>query len=375
MQALLPTYPPFPFELVSGQGDRVLTADGRELVDFYGGHCVAATGHSHPKVVDAICRQARALLFYSTAASLPVRTLAAEQLVAFAGDPMRSVFFCNSGAEANENALKLAAQLTGRSRFVAFAGGFHGRSLLAMSCSDLPKLKGAVAPLVADCTLLPFADAAVLEAADFSGVAAVIVEPVQSMAGVRTAPREWFQLLQAKCRAAGAMLIFDEVQTGCGRLGVPFAFHLYGVEPDFVTCAKGIASGFPAAAVLLPEPVAARVAMGDLGSTFGGGPAACAAISATLEVIAEEGLCERSLAAEARIREGLAGSIITEIRGAGLLLGLVAGGRAAALKAHLQDEGILVGASSDPAVLRLMPPLNVSDEAIDRLIAAVRGFA
>lgn len=374
MSALLSTYPPYPDALVRGEGATVFTVDGAHLLDFYGGHCVASTGHCHPHVVEAIRAQAGDMLFYSAAARLPIREVAATRLVAFAGGDIASVFLCNSGAEANENALKLAAQLTGRSQFVAFAGGFHGRSLLAMSCSDLPALKAGVQSLLASCSLLPLNDAEALAAADFNDVAAVIVEPIQSMAGVRVAEAAWLTALRQKCDASGTVLIFDEVQTGFGRVGASFAFRALGVQPDLVTCAKGIASGFPAAAVLFTPAIAERVGPGDLGSTFGGGPLACAAIIATLDVIEGEDLPARALAAEARIRAGLAGTVVTEIRGRGLLLGLVAGTRAAALKAALYGAGILVGASGDPAVLRLMPPLNVDDAAIDRLVAAIRAF-
>lgn len=375
MSALLSTYPPYPDALVRGEGATVLTVDGARLLDFYGGHCVASTGHCHPHVVEAIRAQAGDMLFYSAAASLPIREVAASRLVDFAGGDITSVFLCNSGAEANENALKLAAQLTGRSRFVAFTGGFHGRSLLAMSCSDLPTLKAAIKPLLASCTLLPLNDAEALAAADFHDVAAVIVEPIQSMAGVQVAEAPWLAALREKCDASGTVLIFDEVQTGFGRVGAPFAFRSLGVQPDLVTCAKGIASGFPAAAVLFTPAIAERVGPGDLGSTFGGGPLACAAIIATLDVIEGEDLPARALAAEARIRAGLKGTVVTEIRGRGLLLGLVVGTRAAALKSALYGAGILVGASGDPAVLRLMPPLNVDDASIDQLIAAIRAFA
>ncbi len=374
MAALLQVYPPYPFEIATGTGDRVRASDGREYVDFYGGHCVCSTGHSHPRVVDAICSQARELLFYSTAADLSVRTRAATALVEFAGPGVDSVFFCNSGAEANENALKLAAALTGRSRFVAFSGGFHGRTLLALSCSDLPSGKRGLGRLLADCALLPFGNAEALAAADFSEVAAVIVEPVQSMAGVRCADAEWFRALEEKCGATGAMLVFDEVQTGFGRLGAPFAFQHFGARPDFVTTAKGIASGFPMAALLMPDRIARQIAKGDLGSTFGGGPVASAALLATLSVIEDESLVDRARVASARIVDGLRGSAVDTVRGIGLLLGMVVPGRAAVMKAHLEAHGVLVGASADPDVLRLMPPLNVSDASIERLLDAVRAF-
>jgi acetylornithine/succinyldiaminopimelate/putrescine aminotransferase len=373
--ALLPTYSPFPFTLEGGKADQIFTTTGQAYWDFYGGHCVASTGHSHPVVVEAIARQAAELLFYSTAGELGVRNRAAEALVAFAeGSGTESVFFCNSGAEANENALLLAAKLTGRAAFTAFQGGWHGRTLLARSVSDDPKLHAGLRERLAPTTWLPFGDIAALASADFSLTAAVIVEPIQSMAGVRTAPTDFFKALREKCSAAGTLLIFDEVQTGVGRLGRPFAAEFYGVKPDFITSAKGLASGVPMGALLLTGAIAAQLKPGDLGSTFGGGPLASAALLATLKVIQEEGLMARAAQCAAAIREGLAGSVIQSVRGEGLLLGLETGGSAAPVKAHLEGHRILVGASTDPAVLRLMPPLNLSDAALDALLAALRGF-
>ena len=371
---LLPTYTPYPFPLTSGRAEQVFDADGLAYLDFYGGHCVASTGHSHPVVAGALAAQARQLLFYSAAARLPVRDAAAATLVDFAPPGLASVFFCNSGAEANENALKLAAQLTGRHRFTAFQGSFHGRSLLALSVTDDPMLKRGLEGLTAPVDFLPFGDHAALMAADFGATAAVIVEPIQSMAGVRCAPGEWFMALREKCAREGALLIFDEVQTGMGRLGVPFAADLYGVTPDFLTLAKGIASGVPMGALLMTAVMAAALKPGDLGSTFGGGPLASAALIATLEILRREGLMQNAAAQAERIRTGLAGTVVSEVRGAGLLLGLKVGAHAAALKQHLQTNRILVGGSSDPEVLRLMPPLNVSTASVDALLADIRKF-
>jgi acetylornithine/succinyldiaminopimelate/putrescine aminotransferase len=372
--ALLPTYAPYPFALVAGAGERVVDEQGREYLDFYGGHCVAATGHSHPRVAAAVAAQAQALIFYSAAARLPVRDAAAEALVAFAPEHIASVFFCNSGAEANESALKVAAQLTGRSRFTAFKGSFHGRSLLALSVTDSPSLKKGLEPLLAPVDFLPFGDFEALEAADLSRSAAVIVEPIQSMAGVSTASKEWFRALAHKCRRAGTLLIFDEVQTGMGRLGTPFAAQFYGVEPDLMTLAKGIASGVPMGGLLMTADIARALKAGDLGSTFGGGPLACAALLATLGIIRDEKLMDNAARQAARIRKALAGSFVTEVRGEGLLLGLKAGAQAAALKKKLQEQRILVGGSSDVEVLRLMPPLNVSDAAVDALLGAIQEY-
>lgn len=369
--ALLPTYAPYPFPLVRGEGDRVFDEGGQAWWDFYGGHCVCATGHSHPKVVKAVADQAASLLFYSAAAALPVRDAAAAKITTFAG--MDSVFFCNSGAEANENALKVALLLTGRKQLAAFEGGWHGRTLLALSVTDDPKLTTPFTDQLVPCLRLPFGDLAALETADFSEVAGVILEPIQSMAGVKTATAEWFQALRAKCDASGALLIFDEIQTGMGRMGVPFAAQFYGLRPDLITSAKGLASGVPMGALLMTGAVASKLKGGDLGSTFGGGPLACAALLATVDVIETEGLMANATVAAARLRQELLGPVVTHVLGEGLLLGLRSH-HAAALKQHLLSRNLLVGGSGDPTVLRLMPPLNVSDEALSALVSAIHSF-
>lgn len=377
--ALLPTYPPFPFLLVRGKGDCVFDDRGRRFFDFYGGHCVCSTGHAHPTVAAAITRQANELLFYSTAAEIPVRNEAAEALIRFANSRgetgLRSVFFCNSGSEANENALKVAAKLTGRYRFAAFAGGWHGRGMLPLSVTDDAKISEPYTPFLAPCLRLPWNDEEAIARFDFSEVAAVILEPVQRMSGIRAATKGFLEKLRVATSAAGALLIFDEIQTGMGRLGYPFAAAKHGIQPDLLTSAKGIASGVPMGALLMSEVVATQLKQGDLGSTFGGSPLACAALLATIEVIEGERLMERALSAEANIRAAVENTCVEEIRGTGLLLGLCVFGRAAALKKHLQDAGILVGSSADPDVLRLMPPLNVSDEAIAALGTQVRKFS
>lgn len=369
--ALLPTYAPYPFPVVRGEGDRIFDGQGWAYWDFYGGHCVCATGHGHPSVVKAVASQAATLLFYSAAASLPVRDAAAARITAFAG--MASVFFCNSGAEANENALKVALLLTGRKKLAAFEGGWHGRTLLALSVTDDPKITTPFQDQLVPTLRLPFGDAEALAAADLSDVAAVILEPIQSMAGVKTALPAWFQALRATCDASGTLLIFDEVQTGMGRLGTPFASQFYGVRPDLITSAKGLASGVPMGALLMTAAVAARLKAGDLGSTFGGGPLACAALLATLDVLHDEALMANARHTADRLRRELQGTAVTEVLGEGLLLGLRCA-RAAELKKHLLTARILVGGSSDPTVLRLMPPLNVSGEAVSALVAAIQSF-
>ncbi len=376
--ALQPTYAPYPFPILRGEGDRVFDDQGNPYFDFYGGHCVCSTGHSHPRVVAAIAAQAKELIFYSTAADLPIRTRAAEGLIEFANSAepsgLVSVFFCNSGAEANENALKVAAKLTGRTRFAAFQGGWHGRTTLALSVTDDPKIQVGLESFLAPCDRLPLNDLVALDAYDFSQVAAVILEPVQSMSGIRPATPEFLQKLRARTQACGCMLIYDEVQTGVGRLGHPYVAGLHGVRPDLVTSAKGIASGVPMGALLISGPVAAQLKSGDLGSTFGGGPLACASLLATLGVILEEGLMPKTLILEDMIRQGLKGTCVSEVAGTGLLLGLKVPGGAAKLKAHLLKQRILVGGSGNPEVLRLMPPLNLSLVAVSALLDAVHTF-
>lgn len=374
--ALLPTYPPFPFPLLRGQGDRVFDDRGQAYLDFYGGHCVCSTGHGHPKVLAAIEAQARDLMFYSTAAEVPIREAAARTLADFAPEGLDRVFFCNSGAEANENALKLAVKLTGRKAFVAFRGSFHGRSLLALSVTDAPKLREGLEELLAPVDFLPFGDFEALRKADLGRAAAVIVEPIQSMAGIRSANPAWFRALREACDAAGCLLIFDEVQTGMGRMGTPFAGQFYGVRPDLMTLAKGLASGVPMGALVATEAVAARLSSGDLGSTFGGSPLACAALKATVETILEDGLMAKASAHAERLRAALAEGLgpVTAVQGEGLLLGLRAPGAAPALKAFLQARQILVGSSGDPDLLRLMPPLVLEAASMEALITALRAF-
>jgi acetylornithine/succinyldiaminopimelate/putrescine aminotransferase len=267
----------------------------------------------------------------------------------------------------------VALLLTGRKTLAAFDGGWHGRTTLALSVTDDPRITEPFADSLTPCRRLPFGDLAALAAADFSEVAGVILEPIQSMAGIKTASREWFQALRAKCDASGTLLIFDEIQTGMGRLGQPFAAQVYGVRPDLITSAKGLASGVPMGALLMTAAVAARLKGGDLGSTFGGGPLACAALLATVDVIESENLMGRAGEAAARLRQELKGSVVEAVQGEGLLLGLRTT-HAAALKKHLMAQHILLGGSGDPAVLRLMPPLNVSDAALTALVAAIHAF-
>lgn len=371
--ALVETYPQFPFMLVSGSGSRVRDERGREYWDLYGGHAVALLGHCHPALVRALRAQAEQLHFYSNAARVEVRARAAERLCAFAPEGLRRVFFCNSGAEANENALKLAIQQTGRPRIAALDGAFHGRTLLALAATAGEKLRRPYEGLL--CPVVRLRPNVVEDVARIDGqVAAVIVEPILSMAGVIELGGAFLQALRRRCGEVGALLIYDEVQTGMGRLGRPFAAGRFEVLPDMVTLAKGIAGGVPMGAVLMTDAVAGRVAPGDLGTTFGGGPLACAALLAVLETVAAEGLVARAAAFGAAARERLVCGPVRSVAGCGCLLGLRVAGPAQALQARLLERGFITGTSGDPHVLRLLPPLNTPLEALDALAAALRGL-
>jgi acetylornithine/N-succinyldiaminopimelate aminotransferase len=258
--ALVNTYAQFPMTIASGSGARVRDDRGREYWDLYGGHAVALIGHSHPAVTRALAEQAERLTFYSNAAPLEIRARAAERLYEFAPDGLDRVFFCNSGSEANENALKLAIQQTGRKRIAALEGGFHGRTLLAVSATANDALRAPYYGLLCPTVRLQPNLVSDVDRIDRE-VAAVIVEPIQSMAGVVELTGEFLKALRQRCDEVGAWLIYDEVQTGMGRIGRPFAAGEHGVLPDLVTLAKGIANGVPLGAVFMTSRIADAVTL------------------------------------------------------------------------------------------------------------------
>jgi acetylornithine/N-succinyldiaminopimelate aminotransferase len=361
---LLKTFKTLPLDVERGADVWVWDSAGRRYLDLYAGHAVCSTGHCHPKVVAAIQQQAATLIFYSNVAGSPLRDAAAGQLLAHAPH-FSSVLFANSGAEANENALKMARRHTGREHIVAMDGGFHGRTAGAMSVTGVAKYRATSQPLLPGVTFVPFGEAPRVG----TDVAAVIVEPVQSMAGMKTAPPSWFHELRAACDAAGALLIFDEVQTGIGRTGSMFFSGRDGVDADLVTLAKGIGSGFPLSAVLATAPVAASVQYGEYGATYGAGPLAMAAMQATLEVV--DGL----LPSVREVGGYLAGRCaavagVAEVRGLGLLLGLKlqGGADAGAAQRALLDAGFITGTADEPSVLRLLPPLTLTREHVDAFV-------
>ena len=369
--ALLPVYDLLDVEPVAGDGVELETADGRRLVDFYGGHAVALLGYRHPRLLGALATQARALFFQSNAVPLAVRERAAARLAAFAPAGLDRVFFVNSGAEANENALRVALRATGRGVVVALEGAFHGRTAAAGAVTWNAKWYGFPRPPF-EVRFVPREDVAALAAALAPGdVAAVIAEPVQGVAGAVALSDAFLAALRALTLRHGALLVFDEVQCGMGRSGWPFVAQAAGVTPDLLTTAKGLAGGFPAGALLVGEGLAAGLARGDLGTTFGGGPMACALIEATLGAIADEDLLANARARGEQIRAACAVGPVTGVGGRGLLVGLRTSRPAKTVQAELLARGFLVGTSGDPHVVRLLPPLVVSAAHVDALAAAL----
>jgi acetylornithine/succinyldiaminopimelate/putrescine aminotransferase len=369
----LPVYAHADFEPVGGEGVYLDTRDGRRLIDFYGGHAVALLGYRHPRLLAALAAQAESLFFQSNSVPLAVRARAAERLVRFGPEGLTRAFFVNSGAEANENALRLAFRTTGRSRVVALEGAFHGRTAGAAAASHKAEKWYAFPRRPFDVTFVPRGDLAALESALAAegGAAALLVEPVQGLAGAYDLGAPYLQAARELTAASGAALIFDEVQSGMGRTGFPFAAQAYGVTPDLLTVAKGLAGGFPAGAVLVSDRYAAGLGIGDLGSTFGGGPLACALIEATIDAIEEEGLLARVRTLSAVLRATCLAGPVTAVQGEGYLLGLRTRRPAKEIVASLLERGIVAGGSGDPHIVRLLPPLVLEEAHVTALAAAL----
>ncbi len=373
-RSLLETYTKFPLVLEGGKGVEVYDVEGNTYLDLYGGHAVSLIGHGHPHLVDAITKQIHKLDFYSNLCYLPVRTEAAEALLSILYPSMKRIFFVNSGAEANEAALKLARNHTGRERIVSMNDSFHGRTIATLSVTGIDKYRHHFIPNLGGSTdFVPFGDMEALQKLNKNKTAAIIVEPVQSMAGAVTGTKEYFRQLRSFATQHGIILIFDEIQTGFGRTGKHFAGIHWDVEPDIVTMAKACAGGIPASAVAVNGEIAGQVQPGEHGSTFGGGPIACAAIKATVDVVKSEKLAENAESIGQYLYNRLVEvPQVKEIRGMGLLCGFVMEKTAKEIRDALFSKGILAGTSVDPQVVRLLPPLILKKEHVDTLITALK---
>ena len=350
-------------EIVAGSGARVQDRSGRWYWDLYGGHAVSLIGHAHPLWAAIVGEQARRLPFYSNLTPHPLRAAACRAIVDLAPSNLTRVFLTNSGAEANETALTLARHHTGRTAVIAFEGGFHGRTAGALAVTWNRKYRDYAAPGLGHTRFVPFG--VVPEIGE--DVAAVIIEPIQSLNGMTTATAEFMHGLREACDKAGALLILDEVQTAWGRLGTPFAADYYGVRADLITGAKSAAGGFPVGVTLVDDAIATRVKPGDQGSTFGAGPLACAAILATHHIVRSEGLMANARFVEQQVRE----LVSWPVRGHGCLLGIVCPAPSREILPRLRAAGFMAGGSDDPHVLRLMPPLCLPPEAVTEFAAAL----
>jgi acetylornithine/succinyldiaminopimelate/putrescine aminotransferase len=373
---LAPVFAQFPLEVLDAKGVYLHTPGGRKVLDLYGGHAVAALGYGHPRWVEALTSQARALCFQSNAVPLDVRRRAATKLARFCGLGLDTIFFVNSGAEANENALKLACKMTGGTQVIAVEGGFHGRTAASGAVTWGAQQKWFGFPQK------PF-DVAFIKPTDIDRLgtlindqtAAVIVEPVQGVAGAVDMPKEFLEALRFRCSENGSILIFDEVQCGVGRTGYPFAANMYGVTPDIITTAKALGAGFPVSAMLAADHVAAYMKTDTLGTTFGGGPMACAIVEAVIDIIESEDLLANVRARSAEIRENCVVGPIVATQGAGLLLGLRTSRPAKDVQAELLEQDILTGTSADPHVVRILAPFVLASEHVGQLRAALLRIA
>jgi acetylornithine aminotransferase len=376
--AIAATYKRFPIVLVEGSGASVWDSDGRRYTDFVAGIAVCNLGHAHPAVAEAICRQAKRLLHVSNLYYTVPQTELAAWLTAHSFADR--VFFCNSGAEANEAALKLVRKYfndrgeTGRRRVVAMERSFHGRTFATLSATGQAKVRQGFEPVLAGFEFVPFNDIEALARAVDDQTAAVVLEPVQGEGGVRPPAPGYLQAVRALCDGAGALLVFDEIQTGIGRTGKLFAHEHFGVRPDIMTLAKALANGLPIGAMLATEKAAAAFGPGSHASTFGGSPIVTAAALEVVKALSG-GLIAQAAATGAYFREQLLGlqsrhASIAEIRGLGLLLGMEISRDGDAIVRACMDRGYLINCIQG-SILRFVPPLTISRAEIDGLVACL----
>ena len=371
-QFQLATYKKMPIVAERGEGVWIYTSDGDKYLDLYGGHAVAGTGHCHPHVVDALRAQAGELLFYSNLVYSSARAKAAEKLVSIAPSSLTKSFFCNSGTEANENAMRMARMATEREQIITFSGGFHGRTADAISATFLGKYRELGKPNVPGHLEAEFGNIEAVRALADETVAAIMLEPIQSMAGVRLAQPEFYRALRTLCDERGIVLIYDEVQTGIGRTGEWFFAGSDGVVPDIVTLAKALGSGVPVGACLVTDAIASHIKENDLGTTFGGGMLAMAAVNATLEAIENDHMLANVKTVEAHLRQRIREvEHVIAVHGRGFLLGIEFNDKAQPVHQALLERKIITGTSSNPKVLRLLPPLCLQKEHVDMFLDAL----
>ena len=371
---LFDVYPLLDMEPVKAQGAYLWDKNGVEYLDFYGGHAVISIGHTHPHYVEKITEQLSKIGFYSNAVINNLQVELAEKLGPLTGYPDYELFLCNSGAEANENAVKLASFTTGRERVLAMHGAFHGRTSMAVALSDNPNIQAPVNK-TANVTFINLNDVEALKVElSTNEYAAVIIEPIQGVGGIRMASDEFLSVARELCDKTGTMLIMDEVQSGFGRSGKFFAHQWSGVKADIVSMAKGIANGFPVGAIIVSPKIPAKSGM--LGTTFGGSHLACAAAIAVADVIKAENLVENARVMGEKIVEAIKGtSGITDIRGRGLMIGIDLSVPQADFRKVLREKYHIMTGLTGKYTLRLLPPLIIGDKEVERFVEAFRATA
>ncbi len=368
---LFDVYSLLDMEPVKASGAYLWDKNGVEYLDFYGGHAVISIGHTHPHYVEKITDQLSKIGFYSNAVVNSLQVELAEKLGELSDYADYELFLCNSGAEANENALKLASFTTGRERVLAMKAAFHGRTSMAVAVTDNPKIQAPV-----NCTdkvsFVALNDVEALKKELATGeYAAVIIEPIQGVGGIQEASDEFLKAAREACDATGTMLIIDEIQAGYGRSGKFFAHQWSGVKADIITLAKGIANGFPVGAVMVSPAIPAKKGM--LGTTFGGSHLACAAAIAVADVVKAEGLIENARQMGEKIVEGIKGvSGVKDIRGRGLMIGIDLSVPQAAFRKVLREKHHIMTGLSGEYTLRLLPPLMIGEKEVERFVEAFK---
>lgn len=369
---MLDVYPLLDLEPLKAKGSYVFCDDGNRYLDFYGGHAVISIGHSHPHYVDEITSQLNELGFYSNSVQNPLQEKLAKKLGKLSGYDDYQLFLCNSGAEAVENALKMASFHNGKSKVISFKKSFHGRTTSALNITDKDKYTAPINQS-SDVVFVELNDLEGLQAEISQGaVCTVVVEGIQGIGGIRIPNDEFLQQTEKLCKKHNVVLICDEIQSGYGRTGKFFAHQHSGIQPDIITVAKGMGNGFPVAGTILSPKFEAK--HGRLGSTFGGNHLACAAATAVLEVMEQEQLIRNAENLGTELLNGLSDlPQVEEVRGRGLMIGLELPFPIKELRhALIKEEQILTGVASDPNVLRLLPPLTITQTEVDQFTSAIR---
>lgn len=372
---VMQTYGRQPLALKKGRGVVVWDVEGNSYIDCLAGIAVNNVGHAHPKVAEAICNQSQNLIHTSNLYYTQQQAELAKLLVDVS--PHDLAFFCNSGAEAVEGSIKLARKYTGKGDIIVMDNSFHGRTMTALTATGQKKYQKGFGPLAPGFTHVPYGDLEAVGNAVTDKTAAVLVEAIQGEGGIVVPPEGYLKNLKDLCREKGILLIFDEVQTGFGRTGEMFASQTFNVTPDIAALAKGIAGGFPMGAILATHKVGSAFRPGDHAATFGGGPLACAAAKASINVILDEDLLSKSREKGSYFQSQLNSlkekyGFVKEVRGSGLMLGMELEIGCADMVNAMREEGVLINCTAD-TVLRFVPPLLIEIEQIDKVISALNG--